>query len=105
MQVAVAAARERAILNAIVCVVCFGVVALPARVDGPVAAELAGVNVDTVYAYNPGYNRWATDPKGPHQLVMPIAVADVFTDALATVPANERVRWKRHLVKNGDTVS
>jgi membrane-bound lytic murein transglycosylase D len=68
------------------------------QVDLALAAELAGVEVDTVYAYNPGYNRWATDPKGPHQLVMPIAVADVFTDALATVPANERVRWKRHLV-------
>lgn len=75
------------------------------QVDLALAAELAGVDVDTVYAYNPGYNRWATDPKGPHQLVMPIAVAEVFTDALAAVPANERVRWKRHLVKNGDTVS
>jgi membrane-bound lytic murein transglycosylase D len=75
------------------------------QVDLALAAELAGVDVDTVYAFNPGYNRWATDPKGPHQLVMPVAVADEFRNALAQVPTNERIRWKRHEVKNGDTVS
>jgi membrane-bound lytic murein transglycosylase D len=83
----------------------FVVTDIETQVDLALAAELAGVDVDTVYAYNPGYNRWATDPKGPHKLVLPVAVADVFADALAEVPTNERVRWKRHKVKNGDTVS
>ena len=83
----------------------FVVIDIETQVDLALAAELAGVDVDTVYAYNPGYNRWATDPKGPHNLVMPVAVADVFTQTLAQVPTNERVRWKRHEVKNGDTVS
>jgi membrane-bound lytic murein transglycosylase D len=83
----------------------FVVADIETQVDLALAAELAGVDVDTVYAYNPGYNRWATDPKGPHKLVLPVAVADVFADALAQVPTNERVRWKRHKVKNGDTVS
>ncbi len=83
----------------------FVVIDTETQVDLALAAELAGVDVDTVYAFNPGYNRWATDPKGPHQLVMPVAVADEFRSALAQVPANERIRWKRHEVKNGDTVS
>ena len=70
-----------------------------------VVAELAGVDVDTVYTYNPGYNRWSTDPKGPHTLVLPIDVADGFETALKEVPVKERVRWSRHLVKNGEAIS
>ncbi len=75
------------------------------QLDLALAAELANVDVDTVYAYNPGYNRWSTDPKGPHSLVLPIGVADTFIEALNDVPVNERVRWKRHKVGNGETIS
>ena len=40
-----------------------------------------------------------------HRLVMPIDVAEDFFAALQEVPANERVRWKRHKVRNGETIS
>lgn len=83
----------------------FVVADIESQLDLALAAELAGVDVDTVYAYNPGYNRWSTDPAGPHSLVMPIDVADEFNTALADVPANERVRWKRHKIGNGETIS
>jgi len=74
------------------------------QIDLALVAELAGVDIDTVYAYNPGYNRWSTDPDGPHRLVLPIDVAEPFSAALADVPVAERVRWKRHLVRNGETI-
>ena len=45
------------------------------QLDLALAAEIAGVDVDTIYQYNPGYNRWSTDPKGPHTLVLPVEVA------------------------------
>jgi membrane-bound lytic murein transglycosylase D len=61
--------------------------------------------VDTVYAFNPGYNRWSTDPQGPHKLVLPYHAADTFVLALEQVPAKDRVRWQRHKVKNGETIS
>jgi membrane-bound lytic murein transglycosylase D len=83
----------------------FVVTDIESQLDLALAAELAGVDVDTVYAYNPGYNRWSTDPKGPHSLVMPLGVADNFMAALADVPAEERIRWKRHKVGNGETIS
>ena len=83
----------------------FVVTEIGSQLDLALAAELAGVEVDTVYAYNPGYNRWSTNPSGPHTLVMPIDVADTFTAALENVPAGERVRWQRHLVRNGETIS
>ena len=83
----------------------FVVADIDTQLDLALAAELAGVNVDTIYQYNPGYNRWSTDPAGPHRLVMPIDVADEFTAALAQVPARERVRWQRHKVKSGEAIS
>jgi len=78
---------------------------IESQLDLALAAELAGVDVDTIYAYNPGYNRWSTDPKGPHRLILPVDVADAFRSALNDVPVEERVRWKRHKVKNGETIS
>ena len=83
----------------------FTVADIGSQLDLALAAELAGVDVDTVYQYNPGYNRWSTDPSGPHTLVMPIDVADQFVAALAEVPASDRVRWKRHKVKDGQAIS
>ncbi len=83
----------------------FVVADIDSQLDLALAAELAGVDVDTVYAYNPGYNRWSTDPGGPHRLVLPVEAADVFAVALAGVPRGERVRWKRHKVRNGETIS
>jgi len=83
----------------------FKVTEIGGQLDLALAAELAGVDVDTVYQFNPGYNRWSTDPEGPHRLVMPIDVADSFVAALSEVPDDERVRWQRHKVKNGEAIS
>ena len=83
----------------------FIVADIGSQLDLALAAELAGVDVDTVYQYNPGYNRWSTDPSGPHRLVMPVQVADQFVAALNEVPAADRVRWQRHKVKSGEAIS
>ncbi len=64
------------------------------QLDLALAAELAGVDVDTVYQYNPGYNRWSTDPSGPHSLVMPVDVADAFVAALAA----HKIQYIRGLI-------
>jgi len=83
----------------------FAVTEIGSQIDLALAAELAGVDVDTVYTFNPGYNRWSTDPKGPHTLVLPVDVVDGFTAALADVPAGELVRWKRHKISEGEAIS
>ena len=75
------------------------------QLDLALAAELAGLTLDNLYQFNSGLNRWATDPDGPHRLLLPIETADVFSDALAAVPDNERVRWKRHKVRSGEAIS
>ncbi len=83
----------------------FLVADIESQIDLALAADIAGVDVDTIYAFNPGYNRWATDPAGPHTLALPIDVVESFTATLASVPANERLRWKRHKIGNGQTIS
>jgi membrane-bound lytic murein transglycosylase D len=82
---------------------------VPAEIGGQLdlalAAELADIELDTLYAYNSGFNRWATDPGGPHRLLLPIEVAETFNEALAALPDSERLRWQRHKVRNGETIS
>ena len=75
------------------------------QLDLALAAELAGIELDTLYAYNAGLNRWSTDPGGPHRLILPFEVAEPFAAALRAVPAKERVRWQRHKVRSGEAIS
>jgi membrane-bound lytic murein transglycosylase D len=68
------------------------------------AAELAGIPTDALYALNPGVNRWATDPEGPHRLLLPSTQANAFAASLAALGPRERVQWTRHRVSGGDTI-
>ncbi|MCK5640529.1 MAG: LysM peptidoglycan-binding domain-containing protein, partial [Gammaproteobacteria bacterium] len=73
-----------------------------AQIDLDLAAELADVSLEDIYLYNPGFNRWATDPKGPHKLLVPVAKAESFKQRLVEYPLNERIKWARHKIKSGD---
>lgn len=75
------------------------------QLDMALAAELAGMEIDTLYRLNPGFNRWATDPDGPHRLLMPNQHVDEFLANLAALPEDERVNWERHQVQPGDSLS
>ena len=82
----------------------FAVVETGSQIDMALAAELAGMETAALYALNPGVNRWATDPEGPHRLLLPITQAPTFTAALDALGERERVQWTRHKVKAGETV-
>ena len=74
------------------------------QIDLDLAAELAGISLEEIYRYNPGFNRWATDPQGPHQLLVPVDNVERFQGALAEYPENERISWKRHQIKSGEVL-
>lgn len=42
------------------------------QIDLTEAARLAEINLNEFYQLNAGYNRWTTDPDGPHTLLLPI---------------------------------
>jgi len=74
------------------------------QIDLAQASELAGISTDDLYQLNAGFNRWATDPKGPHTLVLPISQAEEFNKALAALPSQSRTAWKRYTIKAGDSL-
>lgn len=78
---------------------------LPEQIDLALAAELADVNVEELYLLNPGMNRWATDPVGPHVLMLPIDKAEQFKANFAALPKDQLVHWERHVAIKGDTVT
>lgn len=75
------------------------------QLDLALAAELADIDVDTLYRYNPAFNRWATSPNGPHSLLLPIEAAELFKLNLASLHEDKRIKWKRHRVKEAETLS
>lgn len=81
------------------------VVELDAQMDLAVAAELAGLSTAEIYRYNPGFNRWATPPNGPHRLAVPVKRAEAFETALAEADTRDMLRWERHRVQSGETLS
>ena len=56
----------------------FEVVPTGGQLDLAVAAELAGMETDELHRLNPGFNRWATRPDGPHRLAIPADKAPDF---------------------------
>jgi membrane-bound lytic murein transglycosylase D len=75
------------------------------QLDLTLAAELAGITIDEVYELNPGFHRWATDPAGPHFLLLPRDTAENFRRNLELLSPDERVRVSVHQVKPGETIS
>lgn len=74
------------------------------QLDLAFAAELADMDLQSLHALNAGFNRWATDPDGPHRLVLPQDKAEHFTKQLANADKKERLNWVRHKVKSGDSL-
>ncbi len=75
------------------------------QIDLAKAAELAEINIKELSYLNPGFNQWATDPNGPHELLVPIEVADKFEENLKKYPPHERMVWENYTVKPGDALS
>jgi len=83
----------------------FAIVDTRGQLDISVAARLAAIDTEELYLLNPGFNRWSTHPDGPHQLAIPTGQAAVFAKNLEDLPAEQRVKWVRHKIKNGETLS
>jgi membrane-bound lytic murein transglycosylase D len=83
----------------------FAVIDTDSQIDLKIAARLAGTSYDDLVALNPGYNRWATDPAGPHRMLVPIDHADAFEGALRTLSAEDRVRYVAHEVAPRETLA
>lgn len=82
----------------------FAIVDTQAQIDLAKAAALADIPMQEIYRLNPGLNRWATPPLGPHRLIVPIAKAEIFKQQLLALPPDQRLSWQRYKIKSGDSL-
>jgi membrane-bound lytic murein transglycosylase D len=82
----------------------FEIVNVKSQIDLAQAAELSGVDIDDIYQLNPAYNRWATDPSPPHDLLVPLGKGDTFQKNLKKIPSDKRITWQRYIIKKHDTL-
>lgn len=68
------------------------------------ASELAGVELATLRAFNPGQLRWATSPDRPPQLLLPLGNGERFELGVAQLTEEDRVRWQHYRIKRGDSL-
>ncbi|MFZ5723028.1 MAG: LysM peptidoglycan-binding domain-containing protein [Pseudomonadota bacterium] len=82
----------------------FASVKIGRQIDMARAAELADMPLAELYLYNPGHNRWATDPQGSQSLLVPLEIAAAFSDVLAGTPESEFAPSEHYEVVAGDTL-
>jgi len=83
----------------------FDVVKVGSQIDLAQAAQLANISVEELYLLNPGFNRWATSPLGPHRLLIPVENTEQFKAGLSSIPKSQRLSWQRYKVRSGDSLS
>lgn len=74
------------------------------QIDLSQLADIADTPLDEIYKLNPGFNRWATKPNGPHKVLIPVEKQEIYHKNLAQLPPNERMKWQRYKVKSGDSL-
>jgi membrane-bound lytic murein transglycosylase D len=75
------------------------------QINLKLAAEIAGISPEELYELNPGFHRWATDPGGPHYLLLPVNAADVFAENITQLTADQRLGVDRYTVRRGDSIA
>jgi membrane-bound lytic murein transglycosylase D len=82
----------------------FAVLDIGEQIDLAVLAEQAEIELDSLLALNPAQRRWATHPDGPHSILVPAEAAERAASALAALPPEQRLRWRRHQIRQGDSL-
>ena len=83
----------------------FSRVATLGQIDLKVAADIAGITHEQLYELNPAFHRWATDPSGPHYLLVPTDVAELFKQNVAQLTPEQRLSATMYTVRKGDSVA
>ncbi len=82
----------------------FAQVEVGSQIDLRLAAMLLNVSEDELHELNPAFNRWATDPDGPHHLLVPFLVAPEFARTVASLSTELRMPVERYRVADGESM-
>ncbi len=68
------------------------------------AADLAGLTLKELRAYNPGQMRWATSPNQAQELLVPVGAGEKFAEGIAKLTPDDRVTWEHYRIRRGDSL-
>ncbi len=74
------------------------------QIDLSLAAAMADITMNDFYQLNPAFNQWATAPKGPHYVLVPIDKVETFNHNLSQIPKEQRISFKKYTIKSGDSL-
>lgn len=91
-------------------------VKIKGQIDLAQAASSAGISMNQLYRYNPGFSRWKSDPSGPFYLLIPYTKAGQFAQSTqqkqpqnltkaGSQPNNLPDKQILHQVKKGEGLS
>jgi membrane-bound lytic murein transglycosylase D len=83
----------------------FARVATVGQINLKIAGQIANVSPEELYELNPAFHRWATDPSGPHFLLLPVDSADVFAASVQQLSPDQRLGATHYSVNPGDSVA
>jgi membrane-bound lytic murein transglycosylase D len=73
--------------------------------DLKLIAEFCGTSAEHVAELNPSFLRWCTPPEMEVAVKVPVGRAEECARRLDAVPIEERVTWRKHQVRSGETLS
>jgi membrane-bound lytic murein transglycosylase D len=85
--------------------ISYDLVTVSEATDLDVLARCAGTTSDVIKDLNPQFRRGATPPNMEIHVRVPYGAGDACVAALEDLPAEDRVAWKDHKVKRGETLS
>ena len=84
----------------------FDEVIISESIDLRLAARCAGTTYDVIKELNPELKRWVTPPDATNYILrVPKGTGDQFSASFASIPADQKIRWERHLVAKGETLA
>lgn len=83
----------------------FAVVETGGQIELAKVAEMSNTEIEEIRRLNPGFNRWATAPEGPHQILVPVEHQQSLQSGIASLTPSQRVHWNQYKVRSGDSLS
>lgn len=83
----------------------FAAVDTRGQIDLHVVQDLSGMSTKELKHLNAAFNRWATDPDGPHRVLVPVSKSADVETGIAALPISARLKWGHYRIKPGDTLS
>ena len=81
-------------------------ITLEESTDLRLVARCAGCTYEEIKELNPELRRWVTPPHVTrYTLRLPVGTKELFLANFAATPAEQKIKWERHEVKKGETLS